>query len=569
MNTTTNILSAVRTSSAQSVSLKTSDTVLVRAADKTSASQTSYSSKRDSFDSALNRAQSSQEQPEANAAEEARDPAQPVKPEAGAKADKPDTSDANVKAADTTKAKATDAKADSKDAKEAKDVTADSSQEDEPKTTVNAAALNLNALLLALAGNAGSQTVLQTAAQATSATAAKTPAAQAGGTNTAQNAASLQAAVLDALLPQDANTAAQAAQNQQLLNMLSGTTGQAALATPELTQLAAAAMQQNANAATTAASGLANATAADAKGAALLTTLNAADTQLTAGNANAAADTAKTDAKSDAKSDVSSLLDGIQLTVENRGETAATGQPGEQAAGDMLKKQPDAQPQAPVLQSANGKTVQSEQQLPEEAQFDTAVTQKTDTASASAQGAAQAAATTLTPTLDLSSLNSLGNAGEVNQPQTNYDIPKQIVEQAKLIRSVEDTQMVIKLKPEHLGELTLKVSVSADGAVNASFHSDNAQVRGIIESSMVQLKQELQAQGLKVDNVSVYAGLSQDFFGESQAGQQGYPQQSSSARSQKLDRETFAEDAESVTATAAAAATAPSVATENGVDYRV
>ena len=566
MNTTTNILSAVRTSSAQSVSLKTSDTVLVRAADKTSASQTSYSSKRDSFDSALNRAQSSQEQPEANAAEEARDPAQPVKPEAGAKADKPGTSDANVKAADTTKAKATDAKADSKDAK---DVTADSSQEDEPKATVNAAALNLNALLLALAGNAGSQTVLQTAAQATSATAAKTPAAQAGGTNTAQNAASLQAAVLDALLPQDANTAAQAAQNQQLLNMLSGTTGQAALATPELTQLAAAAMQQNANAATTAASGLANATAADAKGAALLTTLNAADTQLTAGNANASADTAKTDAKSDAKSDVSSLLDGIQLTVENRGETAATGQPGEQAAGDMLKKQPDAQPQAPVLQSANGKTVQSEQQLPEEAQFDTAVTQKTDTASASAQGAAQAAATTLTPTLDLSSLNSLGNAGEVNQPQTNYDIPKQIVEQAKLIRSVEDTQMVIKLKPEHLGELTLKVSVSADGAVNASFHSDNAQVRGIIESSMVQLKQELQAQGLKVDNVSVYAGLSQDFFGESQAGQQGYPQQSSSARSQKLDRETFAEDAESVTATAAAAAAAPSVATENGVDYRV
>ncbi len=569
MNTTTNILSAVRTSSAQSVSLKTSDTSLVRAADKTSASQTSYSSKRDSFDSALNRAQSSQEQPEANAAEEARDPAQPVKPEAGAKADKPGTSDANVKAADTTKAKATDAKADSKDAKEAKDVTADSSQEDEPKTTVNAAALNLNALLLALAGNAGSQTVLQTAAQATSATAAKTPAAQAGGTNTAQNAASLQAAVLDALLPQDANTAAQAAQNQQLLNMLSGTMGQATLATPELTQLAAAAMQQNANAATTAASGLANATAADAKGAALLTTLRAADTQLTAGNANAAADTAKTDAKSDAKSDVSSLLDGIQLTVENRGETAATGQPGEQAAGDMLKKQPDAQPQAPVLQSANGKTVQSEQQLPEEAQFDTAVTQKTDTASASAQGAAQAAATTLTPMLDLSSLNSLGNAGEVNQPQTNYDIPKQIVEQAKLIRSVEDTQMVIKLKPEHLGELTLKVSVSADGAVNASFHSDNAQVRGIIESSMVQLKQELQAQGLKVDNVSVYAGLSQDFFGESQAGQQGYPQQSSSARSQKLDRETFAEDAESVTATAAAAAAAPSVATENGVDYRV
>ena len=69
--------------------------------------------------------------------------------------------------------------------------------------------------------------------------------------------------------------------------------------------------------------------------------------------------------------------------------------------------------------------------------------------------------------------------------------------------------MVIKLNPEHLGELTLRVSVSANGAVNASFHSDNAQVRTIIENALVQIRQELNDAGLKVENVDVYAGLSE------------------------------------------------------------
>ena len=93
-------------------------------------------------------------------------------------------------------------------------------------------------------------------------------------------------------------------------------------------------------------------------------------------------------------------------------------------------------------------------------------------------------------------------------PQDDFDIPAQIVKQARLIRTAENSEMVIKLNPEHLGELTLRVSVSSNGAVNASFHSDNVQVRTIIENSLVQLRQELNNAGLKVENVQVYAGLS-------------------------------------------------------------
>ena len=103
--------------------------------------------------------------------------------------------------------------------------------------------------------------------------------------------------------------------------------------------------------------------------------------------------------------------------------------------------------------------------------------------------------------------------------QDDFDVPAQIVRQARLIRTTENTEMVIKLNPEHLGELTLRVSVSPNGAVNASFHSDNAQVRTIIENSLVQLRQELNNQGLKVENVEVYAGLSDGNLMNGQGGQ--------------------------------------------------
>ena len=104
-------------------------------------------------------------------------------------------------------------------------------------------------------------------------------------------------------------------------------------------------------------------------------------------------------------------------------------------------------------------------------------------------------------------------------PQDNFDVPAQIVRQARLIRTTENTQMVIKLNPEHLGELTLRISVSQNGAVNASFHSDNAQVRTIIENSLVQLRQELNNAGLKIENVQVYAGLSDGGLSNGQGGQ--------------------------------------------------
>ncbi len=118
---------------------------------------------------------------------------------------------------------------------------------------------------------------------------------------------------------------------------------------------------------------------------------------------------------------------------------------------------------------------------------------------------------------DKTELKPAGQTG----PQLS-DVPAQIIKQINLTRGTLNSQMVIQLQPEHLGQLTLKVAVE-NGLVSATFHSDNPDVRGIIQSSLPELRQEITNQGLKVDYVGVYAGLGQ-FTSGNQQGNYSQPE---------------------------------------------
>lgn len=146
------------------------------------------------------------------------------------------------------------------------------------------------------------------------------------------------------------------------------------------------------------------------------------------------------------------------------------------------------------------------------------------------------------------------------QPEPR-DIRGQIVEHARMIKTTEDTQMIIKLKPEHLGELTMKVTVEK-GVVSATFHSDNAQVRTMLETTLIQLKQELANQGIKVDNVGVYAGLGQFMSDGQQRNAQG--QQGQRSKNRKIDLAEFEDEVEKVSAMGSNTASQ-----DGGVDYRI
>ncbi|MBQ4494570.1 MAG: flagellar hook-length control protein FliK, partial [Selenomonadaceae bacterium] len=147
-------------------------------------------------------------------------------------------------------------------------------------------------------------------------------------------------------------------------------------------------------------------------------------------------------------------------------------------------------------------------------------------------------------------------------PQDNFDVPAQIVRQARLIRTAENTQMVIKLNPEHLGDLTLRISVSQSGAINASFHSDNAQVRTIIENSLVQLRQELNNAGLKVDNVEVSANLNDGGLMNGQGGQAWQQNRQSRQGNRRINLDTLERDVDAAQPVNESSAT-------DGVDYSV
>ncbi len=259
---------------------------------------------------------------------------------------------------------------------------------------------------------------------------------------------------------------------------------------------------------------------------------------------------------------VASLLGDAELTVEEQPDVVSLRMDAQQAmrqSGQQAgqKEQPASQQ---TNQSLAGKAEQL-QQLPEEAAGDRAV-------------ASQPAGSNTVSVFQQSLQESIHGievpkAQDVQQPQTNFDIPRQIVDQARLIRRAEDTQMVIKLHPDHLGELTLKVSVTQNGSVNASFHSDNAQVRAVIENSLVQLRQELNNQGLKVDSVEVYAGLADGQLPQEQGQQAWQNQQGGSANRIQgitLDAEEYGEEADQLAAAAMQGTNQPAA---EGVDYRI
>lgn len=260
------------------------------------------------------------------------------------------------------------------------------------------------------------------------------------------------------------------------------------------------------------------------------------------------------------------LLDGAPLTIEDKTQTAPfriEGQKSMNQQGSQSQQNGQGEAQHQSLLSGDG--IKLAQQLPEEAAADRAPVSKTP------DNSQNSSVSMFQQGLQDSIRGTAANHLQSSQPQpaqNDYNIPRQIVDQARLIRTNENTEMVIKLNPEHLGELTLKVSVSQNGSVNASFHSENAQVRTAIENSLVQLRQELNNQGLKVDSVEVYAGLADGQLPQDQ-GQQAWQnnQQGGTAkiRNVQLGADEYTEDNEVLSA---ALQSKDNIAME-GVDYRI
>lgn len=93
----------------------------------------------------------------------------------------------------------------------------------------------------------------------------------------------------------------------------------------------------------------------------------------------------------------------------------------------------------------------------------------------------------------------------INQPANNADVVNQIVDRVKVEIRGNITEMRLNLKPEHLGDVTLKV-LTENGIVTAQFVAENQRVKEIIEANFNQLRNTLQQQGINVSQLSVSVG---------------------------------------------------------------
>ncbi|MBP3284346.1 MAG: flagellar hook-length control protein FliK, partial [Clostridia bacterium] len=96
----------------------------------------------------------------------------------------------------------------------------------------------------------------------------------------------------------------------------------------------------------------------------------------------------------------------------------------------------------------------------------------------------------------------LSNNGNM---QETIDIIEQVAEQVDVTVMEDKSEMVIKLKPDHLGKVTMQISVE-NGNVTAKFLAESQRVKEILEANFQDLKDMLNKQGMSVQNLSVSIG---------------------------------------------------------------
>ena len=82
------------------------------------------------------------------------------------------------------------------------------------------------------------------------------------------------------------------------------------------------------------------------------------------------------------------------------------------------------------------------------------------------------------------------------------EIANQILEQVRVVVAPEMTSLEIQLTPEHLGKVNITVT-EQDGVMKASFVTDNELAKEAIESNLIQFKQMMNEQGIRVESVEV------------------------------------------------------------------
>ncbi|MCT4606722.1 MAG: flagellar hook-length control protein FliK [Marinisporobacter sp.] len=90
------------------------------------------------------------------------------------------------------------------------------------------------------------------------------------------------------------------------------------------------------------------------------------------------------------------------------------------------------------------------------------------------------------------------------------NILEQVVEKAQVIMDEKGSEMTLRLKPNHLGNLSMKIAVER-GIVVANIVAENQAVKEVLESNFNALRDALNEKGFGISELNVSVGQDSDF----------------------------------------------------------
>ncbi|MCP4754221.1 MAG: hypothetical protein GY866_25320 [Proteobacteria bacterium] len=114
------------------------------------------------------------------------------------------------------------------------------------------------------------------------------------------------------------------------------------------------------------------------------------------------------------------------------------------------------------------------------------------------------------------SLNEVSQSSTMEGPKTEAEIPmknldsknveqantREIVENVKIMMSSRKNEMIMKLVPEHLGKLEIRLKKTGD-KMTGRFKVETSKAKDLLESQLPQLRQGLEEQGILIEEFSI------------------------------------------------------------------
>lgn len=107
------------------------------------------------------------------------------------------------------------------------------------------------------------------------------------------------------------------------------------------------------------------------------------------------------------------------------------------------------------------------------------------------------------------SFNGTINTNHI-QDYNKEELIQQIIEKIEFNESFDKQEVKIRLKPEYLGDLVLKMEV-VEGSIQAKILVDNYRTKEIIESNLFQLRDKFEENNLEIKTFEVFVGTNEDF----------------------------------------------------------